>query len=302
MAVVGPTASGKTSLGIELAREFDGEIVSADSRQLYRGTSVCTDIPEGKWRKIDGRNAYTVRKVPHYLMNSDSPAKPVSLAEYRRRAVWRLKEIASRGKLPILVGGSGLYVKAVVDNYDIPSVPADHAWRDSIAEKSTEELYERLNDLDPDYADRISPNNRRYIIRALEVAEKTGKTFSQLQQASDPLFDWLQLGVSSPRDVLYRKIDNRMDQMVDAGLLQETRRLAQKYGWDAHIMSSLGYNQLKRHLVGDLDLEQALELMKKETRHYAKRQLTWLRRDKRIKWVENAVEAKKTVRKWLESD
>jgi len=301
IAVVGPTASGKTSLAIKLAKEFKAEIVSADSRQLYRGTGICTDIPPGKWRSFGRRRAYMVEGVSHYLMNSDSPGKPITMSEYRRRAVWRLKEIASRGKLPVLVGGTGLYVRAVVDNYSIPSVKPSPALRAKLEKLSTEELYARLTKLDPEYVARISSNNRRYAIRALEVIETTGEPFSKQQGQGEPEFDWLQIGVSRPREQLYRRINDRVDQMEDLGLLEETEKLARRYGWESRIMTSLGYNQLRGYFLDDIPLKDALELMKRDTRHYARRQLSWLRRDKRIKWVPNAAKASLLITRFLKT-
>ncbi len=301
VAIVGPTASGKTSLAIQMAKEFKGEVVSADSRQLYRGTDICTDIPPGEWRSFGRRRAYMVEGVPHYLMNSDSPSRPITVSEYRRRAVWRLKEIASRGKLPMLVGGTGLYIRALVDNFDIPAVKPSQALRAELEKLSTEELYLQLENLDPEYVARISTNNRRYAIRALEVIETTGKPFSEQQARGEPEFDWLQMGVSRPREELYRRINDRVDQMQGLGLLEETEKLARRYGWESRIMTSLGYNQLRNYFFGDISLNEALELMKRDTRRYARRQLTWLRGDKRIKWVPNTAQAHLWITRFLKS-
>jgi len=284
-----------------LAKEFKGEIVSADSRQLYRGTAICTDIPPGKWRSFKQRRAYMVEGVPHYLMNSESPGEPITVSQYQRRALWRLKEIASRGKLPLLVGGTGLYVRAVVDNFAIPEVEPNLELRAKLEKQPLKKLYAKLQRLDPDYASRTSSNNRRYIIRALEVIETTGEPFSKQQGMGEPVFDWLQLGVSRPREQLYRRINSRVDQMEDLGLLKETMKLARRYGWEARIMTSLGYNQLRSHFVDQAPLEEALEQMKRDTRHYARRQMTWLRRDKRIKWVVSEAKARLLITRFLKT-
>ncbi|MBU0625597.1 tRNA (adenosine(37)-N6)-dimethylallyltransferase MiaA [Patescibacteria group bacterium] len=299
IVIVGPTASGKTSLAIQLAREFNGEIVSADSRQLYRGTDICTDIPSGKWRAFKRRRAYLVGGVPHYLLNSESPARPITVSEYRRRAVWRLREIASRGKLPFLVGGTGLYIRAVVDNFLIPAVEPQPKIRAKLECSSTVKLYSTLRRLDPEYAARISPGNRRYIIRALEVIKITGKPFSAQQKIQTPQFDWFQIGVDRPRQLLYSRIDQRVEQMVERGLLKETERLARRYGWSAQIMSSLGYKQLHDFFIGKISLADALNLIKRDTRHYARRQLTWLRRDNRVKWVDSATKVRLLITQFL---
>ncbi|MBU1916271.1 tRNA (adenosine(37)-N6)-dimethylallyltransferase MiaA [Patescibacteria group bacterium] len=299
IVIVGPTASGKTSLAIQLAREFKGEIVSADSRQLYRGTDICTDIPAGKWRSFQGRRAYMVEGVPHYLLNSESPIKPITVSEYQHRALWRLREIASRGKVPLLVGGTGLYIRAVVDNFLIPAVEPQPKIRAELEHSSTIKLYSILQRLDPKYAARISPGNRRYIIRALEVIRTTEQPFSAQQKSQTPQFDWLQIGVTRPRQLLYNCINQRVEQMVDRGLLKETERLARRYGWTVQIMSSLGYKQLHDFFIGKISLADALDMIKRDTRHYARRQLTWLRRDNRVKWVDSATKARLLITQFL---
>jgi tRNA dimethylallyltransferase len=301
IAVVGPTASGKTSLAIKLAKEFKGEIVSADSRQLYRGTGICTDIPPGQWRSFGQRRAYMVEGVPHYLMNTESPGKPITVSEYRRRALWRLKEIAARGKVPFLVGGTGLYVRSVVDNFSIPEVRPDEHLRAKLEKVPTEKLAKKLEQLDPAYAQRISLKNRRYLIRALEVIETTGRPFSEQQSTGEPQLNWLQIGITRPREELYRRINDRVDQMEDLGLLEETLKLARRYGWEARIMTSLGYNQLRAYFVDGRPLAEALDNMKRDTRHYARRQLTWLRRDNRINWVASEAKARLLITRFLQT-
>ncbi|OIO51700.1 MAG: tRNA (adenosine(37)-N6)-dimethylallyltransferase MiaA [Parcubacteria group bacterium CG1_02_58_44] len=301
VAVVGATASGKTALAMALAREFGGEIVSADSRQLYRGTAICTDIPTGKWKSYGNgrRQVYVVDGVAHYLLGSESPGHPLDLAEYHRRAEWRLKEIASRGRLPILVGGTGLYVRAVVDSFVGPEVAPNYAFRDELEKHDTAKLYRRLMKVDPDYAGRISPNNRRYVVRALEVQQATGRPFSEQQGQGRPQFEWLQLGADRSRDELYRRIDARVDWMADNGLVEEAQRMFRRYGSDSRIATSLGYAQLAGFLSGKYDLKEAFRLIKRDTRHYARRQLTWLRRDSRIRWVRDDSRAQGLVRRFI---
>lgn len=302
IAIVGPTASGKTALALALAKEFRGEIVSADSRQLYRGTTICTAIPEGAWRSFGGRRALMIEGVPHYLLASYSPARMISMGQYRDRAVWRLREIASRKKLPMLVGGTGLYVRAVVDGFAVPPVEPDREFRARLERLDVERLYSMLLDSDQTYAKSISPNNKRYIIRALEVIEATGEKFSDLQSRRiEPDLDFLQIGVSRPREELYRRIDARVDWMMANGLPGEVKRLARRYGWEAPIITAtLGYAQLRRHFLGEYPIDEAIRLIKRDTRHYARRQLTWLRRDRRIIWVDSYREAVRAVTGFLE--
>jgi tRNA dimethylallyltransferase len=301
VAVVGPTASGKTSLALELARRFEGEVISADSRQLYRGTDICTDIPEGGWKSFGGRRAYMVEGVPHYMLAAYSPSEMITMSQYRDRAAWRIKEIASRECLPMLVGGTGLYVRALVDGFSVPAVEPNLELREKMEKEDASELYGRLLEKDNVYAESISPNNKRYIIRALEVIEATGKRFSDLQaERVESDFNFLQIGVSRHRDELYSRIEKRADWMIENGLLEETERLAKRYGWEAPILTgTLGYAQLRGYFLGEYDLKEAVRLIKRDTRHYARRQLTWLRRDERIEWVRDVEEAVEIVGSFL---
>lgn len=299
MAVVGPTASGKTDLAISLCRKFKGEVISADSRQFYRGMRIGAAIPDGKWRREDGRRAYYVDGVPHHLMSFRSPAKPLTAAVFRRMAMRKAREIAGRGHAPFLVGGTGLYISAVVDNFDIPKAPPDPAFRARMEKRSTSDLWKELKKKDPEYCARISSRNRRYIIRALEAIHATGKPFSAGRRTQNPVFDVLQIGITKPREQLYRRIDCRVDRMMEEGLLAEARRLGKRYGWNIPTMSSLGHRQLGGFLRGEVTLPEARRLIKRDTRHYAKRQMTWFRRDKRIKWVRGVSQAEKEVKRFL---
>jgi tRNA dimethylallyltransferase len=295
LAVIGPTAAGKTALAIELAKAFNGEIISADSRQFYRGTAIGTDIIEGKWVKRGGRRVYMAHGVPHHLIAFRSPNQPVTLDGFRRLARRRIKEIAARGRLPILCGGTGLYVQAVTDNFSLPSVPPNLDLRAKLERRSTTDLFSELKRRDSEYAARISPGNRRYIIRALEVIEATGRRFSAQQAKGEPEYDVLKLGVRRPREMLYRKIDQRVDEMMEEGLVKETERLVKRHGWATPAMTGLGHRQIGQYLRGEISLAEAVRLIKRDTRHYARRQLIWWRRDSAIKWVRNLSEAKRLV-------
>ncbi|HTK05501.1 MAG TPA: tRNA (adenosine(37)-N6)-dimethylallyltransferase MiaA [Candidatus Eisenbacteria bacterium] len=301
IAVVGPTASGKTDLALVLAKRFKGEIISADSRQFYRGTEIGSDIPEGRWERVKGekRKRYIVRGVPHYLMSFLTPSKTFTAAQFKDHVVRISKDIIKRGHVPILAGGTGLYIRTVVDNLDIPAVPPDAAFRERAERKSTTALYAELKKKDPAYAARIPAGNRRYAIRALEVIAATGKPFSEVQGKGEPLFEALQLGIRRPRAEMYRRIDARVDAMMRRGLLEEAKRLGKRYGWKVPAMSGLGHRQLGLFLRGEATLEEAVELIKRDTRHFAKRQMTWFRRDRRIRWVKNERDAEKLARKFL---
>lgn len=302
VAVVGPTASGKTSLAIALARRFGGEIVSADSRQLYRGMRIGAAVPEGRWTSKEGRRSYLVEGVPHHLMDVRSPARPVTAAEFRAMAARKLRDIARRGKVPFLVGGTGLYVSAVVDGLAIPEVPPDPAVRGKLERLPTGRLYGMLARRDPAYAARIPKENRRYVIRALEVMQATGTPFSELQRRRTPAeFEWLRLGIMRPREELYRRIDRRVDEMMGEGLRDEAARLGRRYGWERPSMTGIGHRQFRAYLEGEEPLEKAVVRLKRDTRRYAKRQLTWFRRDRKIVWVKGEAEAVRRVQKFLKN-
>lgn len=303
IAVVGPTASGKTDLAIGLAKRFKGEIISADSRQFYRGTEIGSDIPSGKWKVKGGkwgkRKVYVVRGIPHYLLAFLPPSKTFTAAQFKDHVIRISRDIAKRGHIPILAGGTGLFIRTVVDNFTIPEVPPNAAFRKRMEKKTTAALYAELKKKDPVYAARIPENNRRYAIRALEVMAATGKPFSAAQGKGEPLFDVLQIGIKRPREELYRRINARVGLQMKRGLLAEARKLGKKHGWSVPAMTGLGHRQLREHLEGNMTLAEAVERIKTDTRHYAKRQMTWFRRDKRIRWVKNAAEAEKLVAKFL---
>ncbi len=299
LVIVGPTASGKTALAIDLAKKFNGEIVSADSRQLYRGMKIGADVIAGKWQRVGRRKMYVAQGVPHHLLLRYSPAQPITLTQFRHAALWHIRDIIRRGKLPIVVGGTGLYVRAIVDNLSIPAVSPNPTFRTSLDHQSTDSLFQQLQKIDPDYASRISSNNRRYIIRALEVFAATKKPFSQLQKIGPAQFDLLQLGLSRDKDQADLLIENRVADMVEHGLVSEVQRLAKRYGWDIAPMTGLGYRQLRPYFEGKATLEKCLAEIISETKQYAKRQRTWFKRDPRIIWLANTTQAITEVNRWL---
>jgi tRNA dimethylallyltransferase len=299
IAVVGPTASGKTDLALALARAVRGEVISADSRQFYRGMSIGAAIPDGAWATRRGVRAYWVEGVAHHLMAFRPPTRQVTVAAFQRLVARKVREITERGRVPILVGGTGLYVGAVVDNFSIPKVKADPGFRASLERRGTEVLYKELLAADPAYAARIPRQNRRYITRALEVMRATGRRFSELQLRGEPKYDVLELGVTRERSRLYDRIDARVDLMMKAGLLAEAKRLGKRYGWALPVLSSLGHRQLGEHLRGEATLDEAVSRIKRDTRRYAKRQMTWFKRDMRINWVTSAASAIASARRFL---
>jgi tRNA dimethylallyltransferase len=274
LVIVGPTASGKTGLAVKLAKKLDGEIVSADSRLLYRGMDIGTAKPTKK----------EMAGVPHHLIDIVSPEQTLTLAEYKHKALDVIQEILRRGKLPILVGGTGLYVRAVVDNLKIPEVPPDPALRARLEAMPRLELFAWLHALDPAYAKKAD-KNPRYAIRALEVVAKTGQPFSELQGKGEPLFDAVMIGLKPADSKLEDRISKRISAMTKKGLVKEVQKLLKRHGNSAPALSGIGYRELFPYLKGEMTLKEVLEQVRLHTRQYAKRQMTWFRPDPRIAWV-----------------
>ncbi|MBI4789928.1 MAG: tRNA (adenosine(37)-N6)-dimethylallyltransferase MiaA [Chloroflexi bacterium] len=278
VAIVGPTAVGKTALAIQLAEEFRGEIVSADSRQVYREMDIGTAKPTSTER----------RRVPHHLLDLVNPGEAFTLAQYQHRAYAIIAEIHARGNVPLLVGGSGLYVRAILEGLDIPRIAPDPARRAELEREPSPMLYARLQQLDPVAAAKIDPRNKRRIIRALEVSQAAGQPISELQTRRAPNYRTLRLGLTLPRDELYRRINARVDQMMEAGLVAEVRALmAQGYGLETPSMSGLGYRQIAAYVRGEATLEEAVRLLKRDTRRFVHHQYSWFRLDDpRIHWFD----------------
>lgn len=282
--IVGPTASGKTALSIILAKKFNGEIVNADSRQVYKEMDIATAKPISD---IDNhkKNEYISKGVVHHLVDFVKPSEHFTLSDFKEQANLAITDILFRGKLPIVVGGTGLYIWSLVDNLDIPKVKPNTKLRESFDLKTLDELVKLLKKIDSETVKKIDLKNRRRVLRALEVAISSGKSFVSQTTKSLPLYNALQIGIKYSREKLYQNINSRIDQQVQAGLIEETKKLAQKYSWDLPSMSSIGYKQVGNYLRGEMSLEEAIELFKRDTRRYGKRQETWFKRDKRMVWI-----------------
>ena len=282
VVIVGPTAVGKTAIALRLGEELGGEVVSADSRQLYRGMDVGTAKPSPEER----------RRVPHHLMDVLDPDEPFSLAQYQALAYQAIDQIMKRGRLSLLVGGSGQYVRAVVEGWVVPAVPPDRELRAALyreaEEVGAEALHARLAAVDPAAAARIMPTNVRRVIRALEVHQATGRPISQLQEKRPPGYRLLQIGLTMARAELYRRIDQRVERMIEQGLVDEVRTLIERgYGCDLPAMSSLGYREIGMHLQGQISLEEAVRLIRRNTRRFVRRQYNWFRlSDPDIRWFD----------------
>ena len=280
--IVGPTAVGKTALAVRLARAVGGEIVSADSRQVYRGLDIGTAkaIPQEQ------------TQVPHHLLDVVDPDQSLGLAQYQALAYAAVEDILQRGRIPFLVGGTGQYVMAVAEGWQVPRVPPDEALRRQLyAQAETEgaaALHARLRALDPVAAGRIDPRNVRRVVRALEVCLRTGRPFSAQQQKSPPPYRLLWIGLTLPRPRLYERIDARVERMLAAGLEEEVRGLvAAGYGFDLPAMSGVGYGQFAPYLAGEISLEEVARRIKRATRRFVRHQANWFRAgDPRIHWFQ----------------
>lgn len=279
LCVVGPTASGKTSLGVALAKHFGGEIVSADSMQLYKGIHIASAAPD----------AEEMQSIPHHLIEILSPDEACTVADYVSLADERIRDIAARGKLPILVGGTGLYINSLIDGINFIPEQTDLDLRERLTAElervGAEEMLKRLAEFDPDTAMRLHPNDTRRIIRAFEIYNSTGKTQTQANIESRVIspYDVLMIGLtSSDRQFLYDRIDRRVDIMLEKGLIDEAKNATKISGG---AVQAIGHKELFGYLSGECSLEEAADNLRRATRRYAKRQLTWFRRDERINWI-----------------
>jgi tRNA dimethylallyltransferase len=274
IAIVGPTAVGKTTTAVRLCREFQGEIISADSRQIYRGLDIGTAKATPEEQSL----------AVHHLIDVVDPDQALGLAEFQEMAYAAIDDVLGRERIPFLVGGTGQWVKGVIEGWGVPRVPPDSTLR---AELETEAehagplaLHARLATVDPDAAAKIDYRNVRRVIRALEVYLKTGVPISQHQRAQPPFYRILQIGLTMPREMLYAQADARVERMVDEGLLDEVKGLLGRgYGLDLPAMSGLGYRQIGQYLANQIDLDEAIRLIRKETRRFIRQQYNWFQLD-----------------------
>ena len=279
IAIVGPTAVGKTKLSIETAKRFNGEIISGDSMQIYKGMDIGT-------AKITEEE---MQGIPHHMIDIKHPDENFSAAEFQKLVQNHIEEIGSMDKMPIIVGGSGLYIQAALYNYNFSS-RQDKRIKDrleeQIHEKGIATLYERLKQLDPGQAEKIHPNNERRVIRALEVYEKTGMTMTEFQQKQkqDAPYEVYFIGLTMKRQLLYERINNRVDQMIENGLVQEVRDLYNNGYKDTQSMKAIGYKEFFPYFKGDQSLDETIHILKRNSRRYAKRQYTWFKNKMDINW------------------
>ena len=330
LVVVGPTASGKTGIGIALAKALNGEVIAADSRTVYRGMDIGTakptpdsesspaTTPASHRRTLDdggfliesgapmldiqslfSDKSYLVEGIPHWGFDLVDPGQSFTVAEFQAYADKKIAEILNRGKLPIVVGGTGLYIRALLDRPNFAGAVPSAELRAELDAMSDNDLLEEIAARDPDAAAAIDDRNRRRLVRALEILRTTGGTLAEHQEFGAPLYDFLEIGVDVPREVLYARIDQRVDDMIGHGLIDEVRKLRERYGDESNALTGIGYRQIFDFFLGKEKLREAVVRIKYDSHHYAKRQETWFRRDVRILWVKGVDEAMKLADTFL---
>jgi tRNA dimethylallyltransferase len=282
VVITGPTATGKSEAAVMLAKLTGGEVVSADSMQVYRYMDIGTAKPTVKERQ----------GVPHHMIDVVDPDQEYSVALFQKQARRAIAEIHKKGNLPILIGGTGLYIRAVTEHYNFTGIKGDPGFRQKLqqeaAVKGPAHLYQRLSAVDPEAAGKLHCNDTRRIIRALEVFHHTGQPISSFyNRSSSPIYKLAMFGLILERNLLYQRIEQRVDEMIAKGLVEEVRGLLGKsYGSELTSMQGLGYKEIVSYLTGEINYDQAVYLLKRNTRRFAKRQLTWFRNDRRLKWLD----------------
>lgn len=298
VVICGPTASGKTALSIELAKRINGEIVSADSMQIYDEMNIGTAKPDQE----------EMQGIKHYLIGNIKPTKRYSVSEFKKDAISAIKEIVSKEKMPIVVGGTGLYVNSLVYGIDYPEIQTNLEYRKKlekiVEEKGLQYLFEKAVEIDKEAMKNISPNDKKRILRVLEIYKETGKTKTELERESRKNgipYDYKIFAINMPREILYDRINRRVDIMIEKGLIDEVSSLYEKYGESLLTsMQAIGYKEVVEFLKGNCTKEEMIEKIKMETRRYAKRQLTWFRKIENIQWLDGLNDIQNNVNIILE--
>lgn len=292
LVLAGPTAVGKTRLAIEWANQFNGEIIGADSRQIYRAMDIGTAKPTPEEQAA----------VPHHLIDVVRPDENFTLADYQVQANTFINEIHARGKLPMLVGGTGMYITATMEGWQIPEVPPNPELRAELEQKSAAELFAYLEKIDPLSASQVDRSNPRRLVRALEVTLSTGRPFAELRQKNPPDYDALYFALTMERDLLYQQADRRVDNMLQNGWIEESQQLlTQGYAPPMPSMSALGYPQIFAYLRGEMSLEEARQQIQHATHKFIRRQYTWLRgHDSGWQWIEPDENVTDKISAWLD--
>ena len=293
IVIVGPTASGKTALSIELAKKVNGEIVSCDSMQIYKDMNIGSAKP----------SVNEMQGIKHYMIDIIEPNQRFSVAEYKKQAETAIEEILSKGKVPIIVGGTGLYADSLIYGIEYPNIVFDEKYRQELENQSTEpeglkKLYEKAIEIDKQAMIKISSNDKKRILRILEIYHSTGKTKTEIEaesRKSEIKYDYKVFAIDMDRDVLYNRINKRVDIMIETGLINEVENLLKKYNDFPTAMQGLGYKEVVEFLNGTLTKDEMIEKIKQETRRYAKRQLTWFRKNKQTIWINGLEDINKNI-------
>ncbi len=296
IVICGPTASGKTNLSIELAKRINGEIVSCDSMQIYKEMNIGTAKPT-----IEERQG-----IEHYVLDFISPEKRYSVADYKQDAKKAIKDILKKGKTPIVTGGTGLYVDSLIYEIEYPTIEFDEKYRQQLEKRVEKEglniLYEEAKKIDPIAIEKISKNDEKRILRILEIYHTTGKTKTQQEiesRKNPPEYEYYVFALNWDREVLYERINKRVDQMVEQGLIEEVKKILKNHHTCPTAMQGLGYKEVVEYLEGRTTREEMIEKIKMETRRYAKRQMTWFRKNKQTVWLEGHASIQDNINKIL---
>ncbi len=297
IVICGPTASGKTALSIELAKKINGEIISSDSMQIYKDMTIGTAKPTPE----------EMQGIKHYLIDFVSPDERYSVADYKRDAKKAIKEIIQKGKTPIIVGGTGLYVDSLIYEIEYPNIEFDEEYRKSlenqVEENGLEELYKKAQEIDPEAVEKISKNDKKRILRILEIYHATGKNKTEQEKESrkkEVEYDYTVYALNWEREKLYERINKRVDIMIEQGLIEEVKEIYEKYDKFPTAMQGLGYKEVVQYLEKEITKEEMIEKIKQETRRYAKRQLTWFRKNKQTIWLNAQDEIQNNIQIILE--
>ena len=301
IVILGPTASGKTDLSIKLAKKFSGEIISADSRQIYKEMIIGTASPyqDQEIKNLKKNKEFIlIKEIPHYLLHIINPDQDFNVAIYKKIAIKIIKDVQKRKKLPFLVGGTGLYISAITNNLKFLNISPDKKLRKKLELKETKELFEIYKRLDPVGSKLIDKNNKRRLIRAIEVCVKTKKPYWEQRKKEKTPFDIIEIGIKIERDKLKKIITKRTNEMFKIGLEKEVKRLTKKYGWIT-ALNSIGYYEWKDYFNKEKTKEEVKKEIVTHTLQYAKRQITWFKKDKQIHWINSYQEAEKLIRTFL---
>jgi tRNA dimethylallyltransferase len=292
IVILGPTASGKSALAIKLAKKFNGEIISADSRQVYRGMDIGTGKVSGSWDME--QKTFVSEGIPHYLIDVAEPNDDFNISHFKKLTEKAIKEILKKNKLPIICGGTGFWIKSIVDNIQLPKVRPDTKLRKKLGQKNTDELFEMLEKLDPERAKNIDAKNKVRLIRAIEIVNKLGSVPKTLKNSK---YDFLQLGINVSKEILDGKIKKRLDERFKEGMIEEVENL-NKNGvqWKRLENFGLEYRWIAQYLQNKISAKKMKNDLYFAIIHYAKRQMTWFRKDKMIKWIKDYKEAEKEIK------